>query len=72
MKSSEKQQLQSSSVADLWKKAGELKRQIIDDLLKRTHTSVKNTRFIGTMKKKLATIRTIIRQKELSEKGSAV
>lgn len=72
MKTSEKQQLQSSSIADLWKKVGELKRQIIDDLLKRTHTNVKNTRFIGTMKKKLAVIRTIIRQKELLEKRSSL
>lgn len=64
MKLSEKKQFHASSVADLWKKAGELKRQIIDDLLKRTHTNVKNTRFIGTMKKKLAMVRTILREKE--------
>ena len=66
MKTSEKEQLVAMSVADLWKKAGELKRQIIDDMLKRTHTNVKNTRFIGSMRKKLAIIRTIIREKELA------
>lgn len=66
MKTSEKEQLMGFSVADLWKKAGELKRQIIDDMLKRTHTNVKNTRFIGSMRKKLAVIRTIIRAKELA------
>ncbi len=66
MKTSEKEQLVAMSVADLWKKAGELKRQIIDDMLKRTHTNVKNTRFIGSMRKKLAIIRTIIREKVLA------
>lgn len=66
MKTSEKEQLIAMSVADLWKKAGELKRQIIDDMLKRTHTNVKNTRFIGSMRRKLAIIRTIIRAKELA------
>ena len=66
MKTSEKEQLVAMSVADLWKKAGELKRQIIDDMLKRTHTNVKNTRFIGSMRKKLAIIRTIIQEKVLA------
>ena len=66
MKTSEKDQLIAMSVADLWKKAGEMKRQIIDDMLKRTHTNIKNTRFLGTMRKKLAIIRTIIRAKELA------
>ena len=66
MKTSEKEQLMGFSVADLWKKAGELKRQIIDDMLKRTHTNVKNTRFIGSMRKKLAIIRTIIQEKVLA------
>ncbi len=66
MKTSEKEQLVGLSLADLWKKAGELKRQIVDDMLKRTHTNVKNTRFIGSMRKKLAVIRTIIRAKELT------
>lgn len=65
MKKTEKEQLIVLSIADLWKKAGELKRQIIDDMLKRTHTNVKNTRFIGAMRKKLAIIRTMIRAKEL-------
>lgn len=65
MKQSEKKQLQTSTLIELRKKAAETKRQIIDDLLKRTHTNVKNTRFIGTVKKKLAVIRTIMRQQEL-------
>ncbi len=66
MKKSEKDQLAALSIAELWKKAGELKRQIVDDMLKRTHTNVKNVRFLGTVKKKLAIIRTVIRAKELA------
>jgi ribosomal protein L29 len=70
MKASEKKQLAGLSIAELIKKAAEIKRQIIDDTYKRSHEQVKNVRFIGSLKKKLAVMQTLIRAAELGQKGN--
>jgi len=68
MKKRDKDQIHQASVQELVKKAEELRKQIVDETLKRQGKTVKNVRVVKGLRQKLAQTLSIKRLKELSER----
>lgn len=67
MKKTEKTDILKSSAVELTKKVSELKKQIVDETLKRQSGNVKNTRLVKSLRAKLAVALTAKRMAELTK-----
>ena len=67
MKKNDKDQIMNASVSELLKKAGELKKQISDDILKRQSANVKNVHTVKSLRHKLAVVQTVVLMKALAQ-----
>lgn len=65
MKKKEKTQLQATSIADLQKQVTALEKTITEKMRDRATKQVKNVHEIKDLRKKVARVKTFIRQKEL-------
>ena len=67
MKKRDRDQIHAATTEELTKKAGELRKQIIDEMLKRQGKTVKNVRVTKGLRQKLAQVLSVKRWKELSQ-----
>lgn len=67
MKKNDKDQIINASAAELSKKAGELKKQISDEILKRQSANIKNVHTVKNLRRKLAVVQTVGRMKALAQ-----
>lgn len=65
MKKKEKEQMRAASITDLQKQVAALEKTITDKMRDRVTKQVKNVHEIKELRKKVAIVKTIIRQKEL-------
>lgn len=66
MKGNEKNDIKAATLAELAKKAAEVRRLITDERLKRQSTTVKNVRAVKSLRQKLAVILSLMRIKMLA------
>ncbi len=67
MKKNDKDQIVNASVTELSKKAGELRKQVSYEILKRQSSNVKNVHTVRALRHKLAVVLSVRRLKQLTQ-----